>query len=145
MIPLSIQQTSKMFVANLPQQPHWNTRIWNMAMHKFDKPRQIGSWLFVLTRARDSLVPRPCAFVACSTKFALNSENEAMRKIETRLVISSASRYVLIIYAVGIASFPGFPQLQFLICDPGGCVVSRASRIFLFFRWENFSRSSHRK
>ena len=32
-----------MFVANLPQQPQWNTRIWNMAMHKslIDKPQQM--------------------------------------------------------------------------------------------------------
>ena len=38
-----------MFVANLPQQPQWNTRIWNMAMHKslIDKPQQTDPGLFV--------------------------------------------------------------------------------------------------
>ena len=51
MIPLSIQQTSKMFVANLPQQPHWNTRIWNMAMHKLDKPQPANRILAICTDA----------------------------------------------------------------------------------------------
>ena len=50
-----------MFVANLPQQPQWNTRIWNMAMHKslIDKPQQTDPGLFVRFVLGASLVPRP--------------------------------------------------------------------------------------